>query len=469
MLRNTIEIVKNMCYTLIVKVLRNTNKFNHEKGWNIMKKKKLVSLLTVCAMTASLLAGCGNGANNSGSGDSGKSGSSTAKSDKVELELFSTKTENMQTLQTLVDEFTSQHDNISIEITAPADAGTVLKTRLTKNDLPDIIACGGDATYTELQSAGMLMDMSDEVGNIQEAYMQMLYDVNKDGESVAYGVPYATNASGILYNKDMFEELGISIPQTWDELMTACETIKAAGKTPFELTFADNWTCLPPWNSMAPVIPDASFTADRKENKTTFEETHQEVLEKYAKILEYAQNDYMGTTYADGNKLFAEGQAAMMINGNWAISEFKNTNADFNVDMFAFPSVNDAERNTVTSGIDVLFAVSSESDSAQQEAAKEFIRFMTETDHAQQYITEQFAFSAVEGVAQEDPTVASVKQDIADGRVSNFPDHYYPSGFDLASILSQFALNVTNGMDLQENITQTLQTCDEQYDATNVD
>lgn len=154
----------------------------------------------------------------------------------------------------------------------------------------------------------------------------------------------------------------------------------------------------------------------------------------------------MGTTYADGNKLFAESQAAMMINGNWAISEFKNTNADFNVDMFAFPSVNDAAQNTVTSGIDVLFAVSTDSDAARQEAAKKFIRFMLEKENAQQYITEQFAFSAVEGVAQEDLTVAGVKQDIADGRVSNFPDHYYPSGFDLATILSQFALNATNGV-----------------------
>lgn len=383
--------------------------------------------------------------------------------------MFSTKTENVQTLQKLADEFMSQNEGVAIEINAPAEAGTVLKTRLTKNDLPDIIACGGDATYTELQSAGMLIDMSEEVENVQDAYLQMLYDVNKDGEKVAYGVPYATNASGILYNKDMFEELDISIPETWDELMEVCERIKTAGKTPFELTFADNWTCLPPWNSMAPVIPDKSFTSDRKENKTTFAETHREVLEKYAKILEYAQDDYMGTTYADGNKLFAEGQAAMMINGNWAISEFKNTNADFNVDMFAFPSVNDAAQNTVTSGIDVLFAVSADSDAAQQEAAKKFISFMLEKEHAQQYITEQFAFSAVEGVAQEDLTVAGVKQDIADGRVSNFPDHYYPSGFDLATILSQFALNATNGVDLDENITQVLQICDEQYDASNVE
>ncbi len=425
-----------------------------------MKKKKVFSMLTVCVLTVSLLGGCGN--------EKSDSGSDKADSGKVELELFSTKTENMETLQGLADKFMSDNPDVTIEINSPADAGTVLKTRLTKDDLPDIISCGGDATYTELQSAGVLVDMSDEVENIQDAYLQMLYDVNADEEEVAYGVPYATNASGILYNVDMFDELGISVPETWDELIEACETIKAAGKTPFEFTFADNWTCLPAWNSMAPVIPDASFTEDRKNNETTFLGTHEEILEKYAALLEYAQDDYMGTTYADGNKAFAEGQAAMMINGNWTISEFKNTNPDFNVDMFAFPSVNDAEKNTVTSGIDVLFAVSAQASEEQQEAAKEFIRFMVETENATQYINEQFAFSAVKGVEQEDPTVAGVKQDIADGRVSNFPDHYYPSGFDLASILSEFDLNVSNGMDLDKNIAQTLQNCDEQYDAANV-
>lgn len=233
------------------------------KGWIFVKKRKLVSLLTACATAASLFSGCGN-ESNTGSDEPGISGSSTEKSNQVELELFSTKTKNVQTLQKLADAFMSQNEGVVIEINAPAEAGTVLKTRLTKNDFPDIIACGGDATYTELQSAGMLIDMSEEVGNVQDAYLQMLYDVNKDEEKVAYGVPYATNASGILYNKDMFEELDISIPETWDELMEVCEKIKTAGKTPLELTFADNWTCLPLWNSMAPVILDKSFTSDRK-------------------------------------------------------------------------------------------------------------------------------------------------------------------------------------------------------------
>ena len=47
-----------------------------------------------------------------------------------------------------------RHMRTEIKITAPADAGTVLKTRMAKNDMP--ILMGGDNNYTEVESAGML-------------------------------------------------------------------------------------------------------------------------------------------------------------------------------------------------------------------------------------------------------------------------------------------------------------------------
>ena len=61
---------------------------------------------------------------------------------------------------------------------------------------------------------------------------------------------------------------------------------------------------------MAPVIPAENFTDERKEGKTAFTGTHEEVLEKYLWLLDYAQDDFMGTTYTDGNAAFANGAAA---------------------------------------------------------------------------------------------------------------------------------------------------------------
>ena len=427
-----------------------------------MMKKRVVSCMLAGALLAGALTGCGGG-----SGDTGES-TGAAAGGKVELELFSTKAENKAILQTLVDKFNESHENVTVTITAPPDAGTVLKTRMVKNDMPDIVTMGGDANYTEIQSAGMLLDLSDEpyMENIQESYLQMVYDVNKDEEERAYGVPYATNASGIIYNVEKFEALNLEIPTTWDELMATAETIKAAGEQPFMMTYKDAWTALCPWNSMAPDLQPDGFVDDRKAGTTTFVGTHEEIAEKYLKLLDYAQPDFMGTTYDDGNKSFANGGAVMIVNGNWAINQYMNANPNLKVDMFAFPASNDVSKNYVTSGVDVLLGVCKDSENV--DVAKEFVAFMLEEENAKTYIEDQFAFSALKGIEQENPMVAGVQADIANGKVANFPDHYYPSAFDLKVLLSELALNYTSGMDNKENIDRFLKSCDEKYDIANV-
>lgn len=182
--------------------------------------KKLICTLMAGALLVGTVTGCG----------SSSEGESSAKG--TELELFSSKAENKDILQKLVDKFNETHKDVTIKITAPADAGTVLKTRMAKNDMPDIVAMGGDNNYTEVESAGMLVDLSSEdyVSNIQESYLQMVYDVNKDKEEKVYGVPYATNASGVIYNVDKFKEHGIEIPKTWDEFIDVLEKLQDAGE-----------------------------------------------------------------------------------------------------------------------------------------------------------------------------------------------------------------------------------------------
>lgn len=60
------------------------------------------------------------------------------------LEIFSTKMENQAILQSFIDEYTQEHPDVTIEFNSPPDASTVLRTKLTKNRVPDIIFMGGD-------------------------------------------------------------------------------------------------------------------------------------------------------------------------------------------------------------------------------------------------------------------------------------------------------------------------------------
>ena len=133
--------------------------------------KKIISTLVIGTLLAGTLTGCG------GSSDAGSSAKSSG---KTELELFSTKPENKDTIQKLVDKYNESHDDVTVKVTAPPDAGTVLKTRMAKNDMPDIVAMGGDNNYTEVEGAGMLLDLGDQdyIKDVQEAFIDMVYDVS---------------------------------------------------------------------------------------------------------------------------------------------------------------------------------------------------------------------------------------------------------------------------------------------------
>ena len=119
---------------------------------------------------------------------------------------------SLQIMKTFIKEYEELNPNIKVVFSSPPDAGTVLRTRLVKNDIPNIISFSGDITYTELADVGMLEDLSNEtfIENIVPAYKDMTVDLQKDKNKL-FGVPYATNASGVIYNEEIFKKLNLEI------------------------------------------------------------------------------------------------------------------------------------------------------------------------------------------------------------------------------------------------------------------
>jgi raffinose/stachyose/melibiose transport system substrate-binding protein len=85
-----------------------------------------------------------------------------------------------------------------------------------------------------------LVDLSGEpfIANIADSFLPT---VSQDGG--IFGVPVGYAASGgVLYNKKIFEQLGLSVPTTWDEFAANNEKIKEAGIPPVLQTYGDPWT-----------------------------------------------------------------------------------------------------------------------------------------------------------------------------------------------------------------------------------
>ncbi|MGR6546428.1 ABC transporter substrate-binding protein [Paenibacillus tundrae] len=373
---------------------------------------------------------------------------------KVQIEFFQNKPEAKGTFDELIQTFNAAHADIQVTQVNPPDAETVLKTRVVKNDIPDIMAMGATDTYSTLAQSDIFTDLTDSslVQTIDPNYIQMLKDVT--GMDEVTGIPYATNANGIMYNKTLFNEMGLDVPKTWDELIATAQQIKDAGKIPFYFTYKDDWQTNLPFNALGPNLVGIDFYLERRENKVTFKEKYREVAEKQLELMKYGHSDNFGKAYSDGNRAFANGEAFMYIQGTWAIPEIRKANPNVDIGFFPFPTGNDASQIKLVNGIDSLFTIAADTPNRAQ--AEEFIAFLLEPENIGRYIDEQTLFSAVEGVKQDDPAVQELMPYIEQGKVIDFADHYIPAAVQLNSIVQSFLQN--------QNIDNYLDTLDKEWD-----
>lgn len=397
--------------------------------------KKVTAIAAGIVLGASILAGCSSGDEKDG---------------KVTLNLFSNKSENINTYKGLIEEFEAENPDIRIKFDSPPEAETVLRTKLIKNDIPDVMLIAGNATYGELGRAGVLEDFADSklIDSIQPSYLDMidrLVGPEKDG---VYGLPYATNANTVIYNKQKFEELGLKVPKTWDEFIAVLEKAKAAGEIPIYLTLKDAWTGMISLNSLGGNLAGEEFAEKKSSGKTSFVKSYDEVADKMLTLTEYGHKDNFGIAYGDGNNAFAAGEGVMYIQGNWAIPEILKANPEAELGVFPMPVTNDPEQNKLVSGVDVLLTISK--DSEHKKEAEKFLEFMLEKETAKRYIDEQKAFSAIEGVYQEDPVFEGIKENFEKGKITSFQDHYYPAGMGAENILQEFLIEKKKGAFLKK-------------------
>ncbi|QNG59913.1 extracellular solute-binding protein [Bacillus sp. PAMC26568] len=397
--------------------------------------RKMTAAAAALILGTSILAGCSSGEDDDG---------------KVTLNLLSNKSENINTYNGLIEEFEAENPDIKIKFDSPPEAETVLRTRLVKNDIPDLMFIAGNATYGELGRAGVLHDFSDSelVEKIQPSYIDMIDRLVGPEEEGVFGLPYATNANAVIYNKQKFEELGLEVPKTWDEFIEILEKAKAAGEIPIYFTLKDAWTGMISWNSLGGNIAGEEFADKKSSGKTTFVKSYDEVADKMLTLMEYGHKDNLGVAYGDGNNAFAAGEGVMYIQGNWAIPEILKANPDADLGVFPMPVTNDPEKNKLVSGVDVLLTISK--DSEHKEEAMKFMEFMTEKETSKRYIDEQKAFSAIEGVFQEDPVFEGIKENFEEGTITSFQDHYYPAGMGAENILQEFLIEKKKGTFLKK-------------------
>ena len=391
-----------------------------------MKRKNAISMALAAAMlTAAVLPGCGADEN----------------SGKTEIEILQYKPEAASCFDKVEEEFNASHDDIHLTISSPNDASTIMRTRFVREDYPDIIGIGGDINYSYYVDADILADVSDYPGlaDIKESYVDILEALEITPADGTYGVPYVANAAGILYNKDMFEEHGWEIPETWSELISLCEEIQSEGILPFYFGFRDTWTCLAPWNSLAVDLAPADTCKQVNAGETTFTDEYRETAEKCLELVSYGPEDPFAYGYNDACTAFANGESAMYPIGSYAVPQILSVNPEMNIDSFVTPGNDDASKNTLNSGVDLMFAVTAACEN--KDAAYEVLDFLLADENLQAYIDDQNAVPCKEGDFELASMLDGMSPFIESGNMTDYQDHYYPSEMAVDAQIQTFLIN----------------------------
>jgi len=124
----------------------------------------------------------------------------------------------------------------------PENLATVLGTRVEGGNPPDVVALPNPGLLQDFARRGFLVPIDDAAGDLVDQYYAPVWRELATVDGKLYGVWYkAANKSVVWYNVNIFEEVGVEIPTTWEEWMAAAEAIDFYGITPFSTGGASSW------------------------------------------------------------------------------------------------------------------------------------------------------------------------------------------------------------------------------------
>ena len=281
--------------------------------------------------------------------------SSCSGDDRTTLVFFQFKPEAQDYFKTLAAQFEKENPDIRVVVDNPASPETAMRTRLVKNDVPDVMTLNANGTFGEFATAKIFRDFSDEpvLDDVNPAFLEVLGALGRGGEGEINGVPFAANASGLLYNEELFAKYDVAVPKTFDELIAAAQTFKAEGVTPFYGMLADNWTPQSPLAPLSAQLQPADFFEKRFEGDTTFAEGWDSTATELGELYKYTQPDPLSKGYEDGTAAFARGESAMLLLGSYAVPQIRLGKPEFTVGSMALPATDDPSKTTLVSGVDV--------------------------------------------------------------------------------------------------------------------
>jgi len=285
----------------------------------------------------------------------------------------------------VVRQYESSHPNVKVNFEGMDQTihrEQKLKSEMVTGAPPDMFVLFGGAEIEPYIRSNRLMDLT---AFVQENGLEKEFKDLKlwTYDQRIYGLPIEGNAEPLYVNTEIFNKLGLALPETLSQLNEAVTVLKASGYIPFALGNEDRW----------PAAVFAHYLMDRYSGPEQIDGIVQGnggavfdndgYLKAFEQLAEWGKEgafgpDPNGLSTEEAIGLFTHGKAAMYLNGNWDITLFHNEKAppDFQnkVGVLPFPALHPGGERSIAGGYTFGIGLSSNLTAAQQKAALELMK-----------------------------------------------------------------------------------------------
>lgn len=300
-----------------------------------------------------------------------------------------------------------------------------IRTAVGSGNAPTLIFSWAGGTLADYVANDSVLDLSEDAAPLLDRILPSVASngsvVDPSGGEGWYAVPNNQSQPVLLYfNQELFEQAGVSVPTTYDELLDTVEKLSAQGVTPIALAGQSKW----------PELMYIQYLTDRIGGPEVFQRivngepdawSDPAVLEALTKIQELvdagAFGDSFGSVAADAGAdtaLVHTGKAAMVLQGSWVYPDFLNNAPEFvesgKLGFANFPAVEGGQGDpaNIVGNPANFWSVSA---SASPEAQKTAVDYLVEETYSDEAVDEFLSVGAVPPLIGLEDKIAEADDD----------------------------------------------------------
>jgi raffinose/stachyose/melibiose transport system substrate-binding protein len=309
-----------------------------------------------------------------------------------------------------IELYRQKHPNVTIETVLQTTDGLIpaFKAAAAANKGPDLQYFWGAIWSLEDAWAGSTKPVSDYIPEGELSHYLNATEDTFDGK--VWTAPWYVQPSfPVLYRNDVLETAGVEPPETWDDLLAACDTLRAAGITPLAGGIKDGW--FGGWlYSMIGVqgVGSVSDVLDAVAGEQSFtDEQHAEWWNRLQELREHeCWNDDMNSLELyQGQALWTQGKAAMTVVAGSDARKFIEEVGPDKVGVMAMPRWGDGEFAGQLGSTSQTIGITEWT--KYPEVAADFIMFMHDPERMEAWFQTTGAFPADD---RFDPSLIQLEQ-----------------------------------------------------------